>query len=132
MVWQPLLVADSGTAVLYMSAFASLCERQPTIVLVAFICRLCHPVLPLQTAMWQPTSNPAFTTYKYCIQMHPVLILQCVCKMSWQCRRSVGRLSEPKLPTAIQSNCGLRGYGCTASEDSKDSMSLDKVSGTYR
>jgi hypothetical protein len=26
-VWQPLLVADSGTAVLYMSAFASLCKR---------------------------------------------------------------------------------------------------------
>jgi len=32
-VWQPLLVADSRTAVLYMSAFASLCKRQPTVIL---------------------------------------------------------------------------------------------------
>jgi hypothetical protein len=31
--WQPLLVADSGTAVLDISAFASLCKRQPTIIL---------------------------------------------------------------------------------------------------
>jgi hypothetical protein len=30
--WQPLLVANSGTAMLYMSAFASLCKRQPTII----------------------------------------------------------------------------------------------------
>jgi hypothetical protein len=32
--WQPLLVANSGTAVLYMSAFASLCKRQPPIILL--------------------------------------------------------------------------------------------------
>jgi hypothetical protein len=31
--WQPLLVADSGTGVLCMSACASLCKRQPTIIL---------------------------------------------------------------------------------------------------
>jgi hypothetical protein len=38
--WQPLLVADSGTGVLHISAFASLCKRQPTIIVVSSLVRL--------------------------------------------------------------------------------------------
>jgi hypothetical protein len=32
-VWQPLLVAAFGTAVLYLSAAASLCKRQPPVII---------------------------------------------------------------------------------------------------
>jgi hypothetical protein len=37
------LVADSGTAVLYMSAFASLCTRQPTIITLHLLSMSTHP-----------------------------------------------------------------------------------------
>jgi hypothetical protein len=45
-VWQPLTAAASiGTAVLYMSAAASLCKRQPPIILLTVVTNVCQKLV---------------------------------------------------------------------------------------